>query len=145
MALIAAVVTWVRVPGYPVTFVCSLGQAFSCYLWSEFWKHFETDGTKAARSEQHMAALQNQYCEKPNHNPAALYRFVNNFVMHATYVRAYDFHWGNEQLLHHFKSVVCHESTQYLINLNGFPNNRKPSRLPRMVQSWSLPASLWRR
>ena len=36
--------------------------------------------------------------------------------MHATYVRAYDFHWGNEQLLHHFKSVVCHESTQYLIN-----------------------------
>ena len=36
--------------------------------------------------------------------------------MHATYVRAYDFHWGNEQLLRHFKSVVRHESTQYLIN-----------------------------
>jgi len=86
------------------------------HLWSEFRKHFETDGTKAARSEQHMAALQNRYREEPNHNPAALYRFVNNFVMHATYVRAYNFHWGNEQLLRRFKSVVRHESTQYLIN-----------------------------
>ena len=85
-------------------------------LWSEFRKHFETDGTKAACSEQHMVALQNRYCEEPKHNPAALYCFVNNFVMHATYVRAYNFHWGNEQLLRHFKSVVRHESTQYLIN-----------------------------
>jgi len=31
MALIAAVVTRVRVPGYPVTFTCSLCPAFSCY------------------------------------------------------------------------------------------------------------------
>ena len=85
-------------------------------LWSEFRKHFETDGTKAARSEQHMAALQTRYRDEPNHNPAALFRFINNFVMHATYVRTYDFHWGDAQLLRHFKSVVRHESTQYLIN-----------------------------
>ena len=32
MALIAAVVTRVRVPGYPVTFACSLCPAFSCYI-----------------------------------------------------------------------------------------------------------------
>lgn len=85
-------------------------------LWATFRKHFETDGTKGARSEQHMAALQTKYRDEPNKGPAALLRFVNQFVLNASYVTEYDFNWGETQLLRHFKSVIRHESTQYLIN-----------------------------